>query len=79
MSDDVQVIFHRIAGFGVSSVTIRPGVERETFKGTEIEVIFPDRDMMDFFFPDYAGMNDAEMAEVIANNLREELWNSQTA
>lgn len=79
MSEYVQVIFHRIAGFGVSSVIIRPGVERETFKGTEVEVIFPDRDMIDFFFPDYAGMTDVEMAEVIANNLREELWNSQSA
>lgn len=76
MSADVNTIFHRVSGFGVTKVEVEPEVQQGDFKGTRIVVYRANGLPADFFFPDYANMSDAEMAEVVANNLREEKWNS---
>lgn len=76
MSPQEEVIFARIAGYRPNDVVVTRS-EREGFEGTRVTVVGPwHRSDFDFFFPDYANMSDAEMAEVVANNLREEKWNS---
>jgi len=80
MNIQEMVIFNRIIGYGINEVTAINGARRESsehenFTGTEV-IVRKGEVERDYFFPDYAGMSDAEMAEVIANNLKEELWNS---
>lgn len=75
MTEQEQTLFNRVTGFGVHEVKAVNGARRDPFQGTEVTVYKDDKEF-DFFFPDYADMSDEEMAEVIANNLREELWNS---
>lgn len=74
MNEQEMTIFNRIIGFGAYKVEIEKGVAQDEFKGLIVNVFVDHGEPMDFFFPDYAQMSDAEMAEVIANNLREELW-----
>lgn len=73
-----QIILARVAGFGIMKVTSETD-ERDGYPGVRIDVYQVDVDEpLDFFVPDYAQMSDGEMGEVVANNLREELWNSST-
>lgn len=74
MTEQETTIFNRVIGFGVHKVEA-DWVQQGEFMGTRVVVTAAaDWVAKDFFFPDYANMSDAEMAEVVANNLREELW-----
>lgn len=74
-----QVVLARVAGFGIWKVNIEDD-ERDGYPGVRIDVYKIDNDdPLDFFIPDYAQMRDGDMGEVVANNLREELWNSSTS
>lgn len=76
MNEQETTIFNRITGFGVYKVEAER-VQQGDFMGTRVVVYAATEDpVKDFFFPDYAGMTDKEIAEVVANNLRMELWNS---
>lgn len=78
MNDDELTIFNRVAGFGVYKVEIETAYTSDNYKweGVKVDVYIDPDAPKDFFFPDYAQMTLVEMAEVVANNLREELWNS---
>jgi len=76
MTEQETTILNRVIGFAVHKIEAER-VQQGEFMGTRIVAYAATEDpVKEFFFPDYAGMSDAEMAEVVANNLREELWNS---
>ena len=74
MNEQETAIFNRVTGFAVHKIEASRET-REDFDGTVVTAHRHDEEL-DFFFPDYADMSNEEMAEVVANNLREALWNS---